>query len=231
MALTKPATGADARRERITAAITASPEPVTVEDLSALLGLKSSTVRADIEVLRALGSVTRTSLPREGPGRPRWGYIVAVPVANPYEVLARALATQVSGPDSVRPPEQLADQWLSRIPKHEPAETPDEAVAHAATSLQSLGFEVQVNPLGTEITMTGCPYASLVPDFPMICDIHGALLRGVLTESNQGVDVERLDVWARPGMCIASLRRPDLTPERRISADELDQLASGGDAA
>ena len=58
--------------------------------------------------------------------------------------------------------------------------------------------------------MTRCPYASLVGEFPTICDIHGALLNGILRESGQPIEVASLDVWAREDMCVARLRREDL---------------------
>lgn len=231
MAISPPESSASRRREQVLGALGATP--IVIEELAESLGLKTSTVRSDLEVLRALGQAARTALPREGRGRPRWGYAAAVPQANPYETLARALAHQMAGDPSTAggSSEQLAEEWLSRLPRLEPVDTPDGAVAQAAESLQSLGFGVQVNPRGTEITMTGCPYADLVSDFPKICEIHAALLRGVLAESGQGVDVDHIDVWARPGMCVASLARPDLQPERTITAHDLNHLTPGGESA
>ena len=74
---------------------------------------------------------------------------------------------------------------------------------------------------GDEITMTRCPYASLVGEFPTICDIHGALLNGILRESGQPIEVASLDVWAREDMCVARLRREDLRPLRTIQGSDL----------
>jgi predicted ArsR family transcriptional regulator len=217
-------TASSPRRDAILDLLRSAPKPQTVHELAQALKLKPSTARADIEVLRATGAITRVPLPRPGRGRPRWGYSITQPAADPYEALARVLARQLGDSETGRRPEEIAEEWLSRVPRHEPAHTPDEAVAQAASSLESLGFNVAVNPLGTEITMTGCPYAALVPDFPMICDIHGALVRNVLVDSGQPVDIDEIDVWAKPGVCVARLTRPDLHPERTIRASELASL-------
>lgn len=218
------------RRDAVLELLRGADAPMTVEEVAQALGAKTSTARADLEMLRASGGVEREALPRAGRGRPRWGYTASVVGAHPYETLARALAHHISDDPSVADlvPEEIADEWLSRIPRHEPAATPDEAVEQAARSLESLGFAVDVNPIGTEITMTGCPYADMVSDFPMICDIHGALLRGILADAKQGVEVERIDVWARPGMCVAALARSDIRPQRTITTDDMHHLTPGG---
>lgn len=214
----EPRRGSEARRQAILDAIRDSPDPLSVEDVAARLASRPSTVRTDIEVLRATGALERSPLPGAGRGRPRWGYSIA-DTTSPYEVLARALAQHVSGGPT--PPDVMAEEWLGRIPDHPRATTPDEAVAQAAASLDSLGFTVEVNRLGDEITMTHCPYAQLVGEFPMICDIHGALLSGILRDSGQDVEVESLSVWAREGMCVARLHREDLRPFHTIHGSDL----------
>jgi hypothetical protein len=60
----------------------------------------------------------------------------------------------------------------------------------------------------------------------VICDIHTALLSRLLAQTGQDVTVEAMDVWARPGMCVARLRRPDLVPSRTITTDERGVLTS-----
>lgn len=215
----EPRLGSDARRQAILDALRQAADPLTVDDLAHRLELRPSTVRTDVEVLRASGAIERTALPGAGRGRPKWGYSLSSVGASPYEVLARALAHHMSGGPT--PPEAMAEEWLSRIPDHPLAATPDEAVAQAAVSLDALGFSVEVNPRGDEITMTRCPYASLVGEFPMICDIHGALLNGILRESGQHIAVTSLDVWAREDMCVARLSRDDLRPFRTIRGSDL----------
>ena len=68
--------------------------------------------------------------------------------------------------------------------------------------------------------MTACPYVDLVGDNPVICDIHAALVGRLLEQTGQPVRVRSMDVWARPGVCVARLRRPALAPTRTITIDE-----------
>ena len=46
----------------------------------------------------------------------------------------------------------------------------------------------------------------------MICDIHAELLGELLSRSGQPVTLRCLEVFPRPGMCIARLNRPDVLP-------------------
>ena len=64
------------------------------------------------------------------------------------------------------------------------------------------------------------PYVDLVDDNPVICDIHAALVGRLLEQTGQPVRVTSMDVWARPGVCVARLRRSDLVPTRTITIDE-----------
>lgn len=223
----RPPVGAD-RRASLLATLQQSPEPLTIDVLATRLDVKPSTIRGDLDVLLATGEIERQPLAGPGRGRPKWVYRAALPTASPYEVLARALAHHMTGGPT--PPEVMAQEWLDRIPQHEPAASPDEAVLQAGRSLEALGFTVAINPKGDELTMTKCPYADLVDEFPMICEIHGALLSGILRESDQGVDIESIDVWARDDMCIAHLRRDDLRPGRTIRSSDLAALTPGKEA-
>ena len=78
--------------------------------------------------------------------------------------------------------------------------------------------------MGDAITVTDCPYADLVDDNPVICDIHTALVVRLLNQTGQPVTVESMDVWARRGMCVARLNRPDIVPARVITPDERGTL-------
>ena len=50
-------------------------------------------------------------------------------------------------------------------------------------------------------------------EHPVICDIHAELLGEVLARTTQPVTLASLDVFPRPGLCVAHLRRPDVDPE------------------
>ncbi len=95
----------------------------------------------------------------------------------------------------------------------------DEAVDQAAEALTAFGFDAVRNPVGDQLTLRSCPYASMVEEQPVICDIHAALLSEVLSRSGQPITVERLDVWPRPGLCVAHLDRPDSAPAWSVSPE------------
>ena len=92
--------------------------------------------------------------------------------------------------------------------------TPWKLLSSQATRvLTDFGFEAVRNPVGDEITLRACPYAELVHEHPVICDIHAELLGEVLARTTQPVTLASLDVFPRPGLCVAHLRRPDVDPE------------------
>ncbi|HZL81066.1 MAG TPA: hypothetical protein VFC06_03895, partial [Demequina sp.] len=76
--------------------------------------------------------------------------------------------------------------------------------------------------LGDSITIGTCPYASLIAEHPVICDIHTELLATVLNAAGQGVGVEAMDVWVKPTLCRARLDRPDISPARSITVSPAD---------
>ena len=94
-----------------------------------------------------------------------------------------------------------------------PVETVEAAVDQATQVLTDFGFEAVRNPVGDQITLRACPYAELVHEHPVICDIHAELLGEVLARTTQPVTLASLDVFPRPGLCVAHLRRPDVDPE------------------
>ena len=61
-----------------------------------------------------------------------------------------------------------------------------------------------------------CPYAALVADHPVICDIHAKALEQVLAGTGRDIELESMDVF--PGQAfVAHLRRPDVVPARVVS--------------
>lgn len=219
-------------REAIVELLHAADEPLTIERISRRSGLHANTVRTHLDVLQAAGRVTRRRRLAQGPGRPPWEYAVA----DDGRSLRARLAAQLVAELEDAPPElvrEVAQRWAnanaepgagaggpdaaaSDSPAEPRAADPDEAVQQAAATLNDLGFDARVDAVGDRIELRSCPHAALVADRPMICDIHAALLGEVLAESGQPVTLRRLDVQARPGLCVAHLDRSDLVPARSI---------------
>lgn len=133
-----------------------------------------------------------------------------------YRELAVALVEQLGDATDPALISEAAGRWAEAVDVLMPAQSIDEAVEQAAAALDELGFAAQVSPVGDSVTLHQCPYAALVRDQPVICDIHTALLRDLLDRTGQPVTVGDMEVWAAPGMCRAQLTRADRSPARVI---------------
>ena len=185
--------------------------PMSLEDISALTSLHVNTIRTHLEVLQAAGQVERIRAKSNGRGRPRWLYSPLTD--DPYHQLAEQLVEALDAAADPATAEAAAQRWRgSEGVAHEPSGSPDEAIAVAAASLEQLGFDVEVSPVGDVVYLGSCPYAALVAKHPEICDIHARALEQVLAATGQDVALEALDVFPRPGVCVARLRRKDVEP-------------------
>lgn len=214
------ATGAQESRARIQQVVDTADEPVSVEAIAERTGLHANTVRGHLDVLLASGAIAREAADTGGRGRPRWLYRAASPQASPFQFLAEALSAQLARSDGAEFAEAAAERWAHALPDLPVAFSPDEAVAEATDALNRLGFNAIASPVGDAISVTGCPYAELVEDNPVICDIHTALVVRLLDQTGQPVTLESMDIWARRGMCVARLSRPDVAPTRTIRSTE-----------
>ncbi len=211
-------------RVRIRQVVEAATSPMTVEMIVAATGLHANTVRGHLDVLLAGDVITREPAESPGRGRPRWLYRAAFPKASPFQFLAHALTVQLARADSAEFADDAAERWSKALPDLPVAFSPDEAVAEATDALNRLGFNATASPVGDAISVTGCPYAALVDDNPVICDIHTALVVRLLDQTGQPVTLDSMDIWARKGMCVARLKRPDIAPSRVITTNERGTL-------
>lgn len=206
----------DTSRDNILRILVESSTPMSIEDISAATGLHPNTIRTHLEVLRAAGKVDRTRETGGGRGRPKWLYS-ATPADDPYAQLAAQLATELHGDNDQALAAEAAARWRTTDrTAPEPADTPDEAVEATARSLQRLGFDVDVSPVGDAIYLGKCPYAELISEHPVICEIHARAVEQLLAETEQPVELVSVDVFPRPGVCVAHLRRADIKPARIV---------------
>jgi predicted ArsR family transcriptional regulator len=213
---------AGASREQIADLLRTTDAPMLIEDLCSATGLHANTIRGHLDVLVASGEVSRSRAPAQGRGRPPWLYSAAEREHSMVDDLRAMLDAQLAVQDATDEAfvADAAERWAEAMgPDFSPrtVSTPSEAVEAATEALDAVGFAAQVSPLGDSIALRACPYASLVADHPVICDIHTALLTDLLHRTGQGVEVEQMQVWATPSACLVRLRRPDMTPERVIT--------------
>lgn len=81
-----------------------------------------------------------------------------------------------------------------------------EAVEEVVDLLAEHGFRPEASR--EEIRMRACPFRELAESHPgVVCAVHQGLISGALAELGDELEVERLDAFVEPELCVARLRR------------------------
>lgn len=200
-------------RQAVLAALREAPGPLSVAEVADQVGLHANTVRGHLELMVHLGVVTRQSEHSGGRGRPRIIYELAPdqpPHEDAYKTLAEALANELSiiSANDQRTADEAGLLWAQALVTQgrlKPATSREDAVAQVSRLFSELGFEASTEPLGDRLYLQACPYASIRDAFPGVCDIHLGLIRGSLAAMGSDLAVDRFDVDAQPGLCVAHL--------------------------
>ena len=213
-----PDAGGDTR-SRILAEISSASEPLSIEQLSALTSAHPNTVRGHLEVLVASGAVQRRVGDSAGRGRRPWLYLPAVDRGQVADELVASLnRTLGEDPDPALIME-AAQRWSGGSPLRGEMVDTDQALEEVAERLTEMGFAAEVGGIGDSLVLRACPYADLVRDQPVICRIHSALLTDLLERTGHEVELQTMEVFPRPGACVARLNRPDIDPEWTVKPE------------
>lgn len=193
-------------------------EPRRIEDIAESTGLHANTVRGHLDALMSAGRASRTGSEPDGRGRPAWLY--SAKPSGTAEELAAVLEGALEAATAPGLARDAAVSWAQTLPGVPHSISPDGAVDAATEALTHLGFDAVRNEVGDAITLRACPYASLVRDHPVICEVHAGVLVEVLRRTGQPVGVASLDVFPTPTLCVAHLTRPDTTPEWVVTMEE-----------
>jgi len=165
-----------------------------------------------------MGQLNRETEARSQPGRPRILYRARTieTDANPYRLLATELAAGIAASGDVEGAAGRAAgrHWARTLRARslsaaEPT-TADDALRLVTTGLTELGFVTETEPLGDRLYLRSCPFAELARHNAGVCQMHRDLLTGFFEELAADVQVEGLDIFVRPDLCVAHLRRADL---------------------
>jgi predicted ArsR family transcriptional regulator len=215
-------------RRRVLRLVADAGRPLDVAELAELTGLHPNTLRGHLQLLVDLGELERLTEDRATPGRPRVLYRAKAEVPDdPYRLLAAELASGIAHSHGDDPAEAAGRHWGRRL--REAArldDVPHDAAtvtALAARGLDQLGFASTTEPLGDRLYLTQCPFIELARENRSVCAVHAGLLRGLFAELGGEIELDRLDVFVRPDLCVAHLRRPTTpaeTPDSRTTDPE-----------
>jgi predicted ArsR family transcriptional regulator len=204
---------ADERRTRIVEELGRARSGLDAAELARRLGLHQNTIRFHLGVLVDAGLVRSRPAERSVPGRPRILYSLrpegVAADRDEYRLLATILAGTVAreGDGSARA-EDAGRAWgryLMRRPVPPRHVTDEQATREVVELLDQQGFAPEAGD--REIRMRRCPFHELAESQPeIVCAVHRGLISGALGELGSGLDVDELDVFVEPDLCIARLR-------------------------
>jgi len=205
----------DDHRVAIVGELRGSPEGLDVRELAGRLGLHENTVRWHLGILEDAGFIDAAPAPNGKPGRPRILYRLrpgarAVRDRDEHRLLATVLtgmaAALPDGEERVAEAGRVWGRFLVRRPSPLERVSNEEAVAEVSRLLDEEGFAAE--PHGTEIHMRRCPFHDLAGTNPeIVCGVHRGLMTGALEELGSDLEVEGLDVFVKPDLCVARLRK------------------------
>ena len=204
----------DQHRARIVEELDRNPGGLDAHELSRRLELHPNTVRWHLGILADAGLVASRPGERTSPGRPRVVYALrsesdAARHEN-YRLLATILAgTMAELEDGPARAAEAGRAWgrylVRRLPPN--VRTSDAAATRAVVDLLAdEGFRPESG--GGEIRMHTCPFRDVAESGGgIVCAVHRGLISGALEELRSSLEVERLDAFVEPELCVVRLGR------------------------
>jgi predicted ArsR family transcriptional regulator len=209
-------------RAEMLALLQTSTEGLGVADIGERTGLRPTTVRAHLDVLQQAGLVHAQAEERSTPGRPRIVYRAAeesptaeAPPHTGYQLLAEILAGYLASTrdDTAGAATDAGEQWghflVDRVAPLAQLDD-DAAMERLRTLLDQLGFapEPVRTATGWEMGLHACPFRDIAQRHPEVaCSVHLGIMRGALDELGVPLRASRLQPFAEPNRCVATMER------------------------
>ncbi len=206
---------ADEHRVRILEHLREETDGLDVRELGRRVDLHENTVRWHLGILGDAGLTESRAAANGKPGRPKMLYF-ARPGAgddsggDEHRLLATILTgTLAELPDGDQRAEDTGRAWgryLVRKPSPLARMTDEEVIGEVTRLLDEQGFAPVAE--GTEIHMRRCPFHDLAEQTPeIVCGVHRGIVSGALAELGSDLEMDGLDVFVRPDLCVARLAR------------------------
>lgn len=209
-------------RAEIFALLQTSTGVLGVAEIGERTGLRPTTVRAHLDVLQQAGLIRAQTEERSTPGRPRVVYratkpsaMAQAPAHTGYQLLAEILAGYLSSTrgDAAGAATDAGEQWghflIERVAPLAQLDE-DAAVEKLRTLLDQLGFapEPLRTATGWEMGLHACPFRDIAERHPEVaCSVHLGIMRGALDELGLPLRASRLQPFAEPNRCVATMER------------------------
>ena len=209
----------DEHRARLVDELDRNPGGLDAQALADRIGLHPNTVRWHLGILADAGIVASRPAERTTPGRPRVVYSLRDDVETAerenYRLLATILAGTMSeledGPARAAAAGRAWGRYLVRRPPPNVRTSDADATREVVDLLGHQGFRPEAR--NGEIRMHTCPFRELAQSElartgrGIVCAIHQGLIAGALDELGSALDVERLEPFVEPELCVARLGR------------------------
>jgi len=203
----------DERRAEIVDALRAAGS-LDARELGRRVWLHPNTVRFHLAQLRDAGLVTSSPAANGKRGRPRIVYALDGDAAHDRTEEHRLLATILAGAlgevaDGGARAESAGRAWGRYLVQGPPPFAPhgaERAREEVTALLARQGFQPETEDGG--LVMHRCPFRELAETEPhIVCAAHRGLIAGALEELGGALELAELQIFPRPDVCIARLRR------------------------
>jgi predicted ArsR family transcriptional regulator len=188
---------------------------MTIAAIAERLGVHPNTVRFHLDALVADGRAEAVAPDQKRPGRPPLRYRATAGMdpggTRQYRVLAEILTLGLAGDrDASAKAREAGRAWAQRVTA--PTRTRPgvrASIAKLTELLDGLGFAPQPASSGGQprISLRHCPFLELARErTAVVCPIHLGLMQGALSTWNAPVEVDRLEPFVEPDLCMAHLR-------------------------
>ena len=205
------------RRAEVLDLLCATGSPVGVRDVAARTGLHPNTARFHLDALVDAGLATRAPQPRAVPGRPSMAYQAVegggATGRRHYRLLAEILTSLIAGvlTEPGEAAAQAGREWgryLTEQPAPYQRIAAPAAIAALAATLEEIGFAPEAVTDGTryQLHLRQCPFREVAETHQeVVCQLHLGLMQGALEQLRAPLTATRLQPFAEPSLCIATL--------------------------